>query len=173
MKNRFRVILITVVIYAVMASLCSAACADYGFSQKTNTGYGFSPSSNTGYGFGESRKSDCTDPAPSRNSAAGNGARLTLSFQGYIDIPDNSAGSWNAYVSGGTAPYRYVWNLERVGTISTSNTAHYSFKTQGRGGRGNLTLTVWDSAGQCIQESRLIVVKAGNGQFPQYGLWGF
>lgn len=168
MNNRLKVIVTTMALLAAMLTACGTAYADYGFS----------PSTNSGYGLGQ--KNEISDPPQNYKpgSRAGSTTRaqaspLQISFHGYIDFVDGSTGSWSVDATGGVAPYRYEWSLEGAGTISTYSTAQRSFHTAGKGGRGNLTIKVWDSAGHCEQVSRLVVIKAKNGQYPQAGHWGF
>jgi hypothetical protein len=170
MKKSLGILMMAAALLAAVLTAHSAAYADYGFSQSTNSGYG----------LGDRQKNDCENNNQNNKSGKGSAdsqktesSPLQVSFHGYIDFADGGTGSWSADVLGGSAPYRYEWNLEGAGTISTYSTAQRTFQTAGKGGRGNLTLTVWDSAGHSVQVSRLVVVKAKNGQYPQYGIWGF
>ncbi|MGV8124952.1 MAG: PKD domain-containing protein [Candidatus Xenobiia bacterium LiM19] len=174
MNNRVKVTVTTVVLLALMLTACGTAYADYGFS----------PSTNSGYGLGQKNENEISEPPQNYKPGSGAGSTagstpraeaspLQASLCGNIDFMDGSNGCWSANATGGVAPYRYEWSLEGAGVFSTSSTAQRSFHTAGKGGRGNLTLTVWDSAGNCAKVSRLVVIKAKNGQYPQAGLWGF
>lgn len=166
MNKSLGTLMMTAVLLVAIMTACSAAYADYGFS----------PSTNSGYGLGDRQKNDCETGNRNHRTAGSQkteSSPLQISFQGYIDFVDGGTGSWSADVLGGSAPYRYEWNLEGAGVISTYSTAQRTFQNGGKGGRGNLTLTVWDSTGRSVQVTRLIVVKTKNGQYPQYGRWGF
>jgi|GEM_PF-4430909 len=166
MKKSLGILMMAAALLVAIMTVCSAAYADYGFSQSTNSGYG----------LGDRQKNDSETGSKNHSSASSQkteSSPLQVSLQGYIDFADGGTGCWSADVTGGSAPYRYEWNLEGAGTISTYSTAQRTFQNGGKGGRGNLTLTVWDATGRSVQVTRLIVVKAKNGQYPQYGIWGF
>ncbi|MDQ7826416.1 MAG: PKD domain-containing protein [Candidatus Eremiobacteraeota bacterium] len=169
MKNRLRAsVMMTVILAAMLAATC-AAFADYGFGPSTNSGHGFGQSDNGG------QRAPSRDTVPGNGSGGSSGSQaspLTVSFHGSIDFVDGATGNWSASASGGKAPYRYQWNLEGAGTISSCQTAQRSFQTGGRGGRATLTVTVWDADGQRDSVSRLVVVKARNGQYPSSGQHG-
>lgn len=165
MKNLMKVTLMLIVIGATMLTVCGAAFADYGFSP-TYKGYGFEQAQSNIEGNNGADQGTTNGARPSSGV-------LRVDLWGYIDYADGYPGSWNANVTGGSGIYSYEWNLQGVGIISTANTAHYNFSTSGRGGRGTLTVTVWDSAGNSTRDSRLIVVKTASGNYPAPGQWGF